>query len=638
MSISALVSSGSGVINLDQPGTYLHWSIFTVSLANLVLIAVMVVIFGLALVLPFPKGRTYPPASELQAGADPGTLAGVPAPGRGRADLGEDEDAGMWTSRLRRRALSMLPPGKLLPDRQPAYVASWVYVFGVASLAALGVAIVSGFAIALGGVDWWHTNPVGHFFNSLHLWSVELFMALLVIHLWGKFWMAAWRGRRAMTWITGVIAFMASVIECFTGYLSQQNFDSQWISASGKDAFNSAGIGAIWRAMDFGQMLLWHVVLVPIVLVAIVGAHVLLVRYRGVSHPLPAHLGGPGSARERRQAQRAADAAPWRGPTRRYDILKEGTIASLVVLGLTVLLAALLSSPDVPSATVQSWTKTEPADFLATAATELNGTSGTSGYGPPYNNATGATQSLLFAPANILGVTQPINTAQDFVLQPLSKLTATNPRLAAALAAYNAAPPAQQMAWVNAYLKAVTHVKFVAGIPIVPPAADGPVPVMLATEYTLGRSGALDTDLLAQRDFYGTNFTKPLLFMGDGAYFSDKATAMHLSGDQWGVMNETGSYPGQPWLWLYTLWYYVPGFSASANVDLIAIYLTGLATILLLAIPFIPGLREIPRWVPVHRLIWRNWEPAHADTGSRPSPAVVTPAAPPPAAEPLNPT
>src|SRR5262249_30164161 len=117
------------------------------------------------------------------------------------------------------------------------------------------------------------------------------------------------------------------------------------------------------------------------------------------------------------------------------------------------------------------------------------------------------------------------------------------------------------------------------------------------------------------RDFYGTNFTKPLMFMNDGAYFSDKATAMHLSGDQWGVMNETGSYPGQPWLWLYTLWYYVPGFSASANVDLIAIYMTGLATILLLLLPSIPGLRDIPRWIPVHRLIWRRWEPATAGTG-----------------------
>jgi Cytochrome b(N-terminal)/b6/petB len=610
---AALASAGSGVINLDQPGTYLHWSIFTVSVANLVLIAVMVIIFAAALLLPFPRARTYPPAEDLPAGANPGTLAGAPGPTR--TDLGEDEDASMWTYRLRRWGLRLLPPGKLLPDRQPAYVASWIYTFGVASLAALGVAIVSGFALAVGGVDWWHTNPVGHFFNSLHLWSVELFMAFLVIHLWGKFWMAAWRGRRAMTWITGVIAFMASVVECFTGYLSQQNFDSQWISTSGKDAFNSVGVGAFWRAMDFGQMLLWHVVLVPIVLVAIVGAHILLVRVRGVSHPLPAHLGGPGTARERRKAQRAADAAPWRGRTRRYDILKEGAIASVVVLALTLLLAALLSSPDVPSATVQSWAKAEPADFVATAATELNGTSGTAGYGPPYNNATGSTQSLLFAPANILGVTQPINTAQDFVLQPLGKLTATSPRLAAALAAYNAAPHAQQMAWVNAYLKAVPHVKFVGGLPVVPRAADGPVPVMLATEYTMARSGALDTDLLAQRDFYGTNFTQPLMFMNDGAYFSDKATSMHLSGDQWGVMNETGSYPGQPWLWLYTLWYYVPGFSASANVDMIAVYMTGLATILLLLIPFIPGLRDIPRWIPVHRLIWRKWEPATAGTG-----------------------
>src|SRR5271166_6073033 len=74
---------------------------------------------------------------------------------------------------------------------------------------------------------------VPHFFNSLHLWSVELFMALLVIHLWGKFWMAAWRGRRTLTWITGAVAFVASVLVCFTEYLSQQNFDSQWIATNG---------------------------------------------------------------------------------------------------------------------------------------------------------------------------------------------------------------------------------------------------------------------------------------------------------------------------------------------------------------------------------------------------------------------
>jgi hypothetical protein len=130
---------------------------------------------------------------------------------------------------------------------------------------------------------------------------------------------------------------------------------------------------------------------------------------------------------------------------------------------------------------------------------------------------------------------------------------------------------------------------------------------MLATEITLARSGAIDADLLANHAFYGTDFTKPLLFLEDGQYFSNLASAQNLSGGQWGVMNETGSYPGQPWLWLYTLWYQVPGFDNSANVDLIAIYLTGAATILLLAIPFIPGLRDVPRLVPVHRFIWRDW-------------------------------
>ena len=228
----------------------------------------------------------------------------------------------MWTSRVRRRALKALPPGKLLPDRQPAYVASWIYVFGVGSLAAFGVAIVSGFALALGGPDWWHYNPVGHFFNSLHLWSVELFMALIVIHLWGKFWMAAWRGRRALTWITGVVAFALSVVECFTGYVSQSNFDSQWISASGKDAFNTVGVGAFFNVMNFGQMLMWHIVLLPIVLVAIIGGHVLLVRVRGVAHPIDT------DAAAAKGAAAGCAGAPWRRPRPRRGGARPGATTS----------------------------------------------------------------------------------------------------------------------------------------------------------------------------------------------------------------------------------------------------------------------------------------------------------------------
>ncbi|MHB1782605.1 MAG: cytochrome b N-terminal domain-containing protein [Acidimicrobiales bacterium] len=618
------------VFDLNGPGRYLHWSIFQVSEANLVLIAAMVVIFGLALLLPFPgkHDRTSTPGTTTGAhtpgpgtrtvpdGAPdaPGTPAQPAAAGsRGahaRARSTDPSDTSdMWTARVRNLALSLLPPGKLLPDHQPAYVASWIYVFGVATIAALGLAIASGFAIAVGGADWWHTNVVGHFFNSMHMWSVELFMAFMVIHLWGKFWMAAWRGRRALTWMTGVLAFGASVVECFTGYLSQQNFDSQWVSTNGKDAINATGLGAFFNLLNFGQMLLWHVVLLPLVLVAIVGAHVLLVRVRGVSHPLPKErprLGRAG-ATERRALARA-DAADWHGPTKRYDILKEATVASSIVLVLVLLLAGILSSPDEPPVTIASWAKVAPADFLGTAATELAGTSETATYGPPYNNGNAFVQKIVVSWQRLSGVHEAIEPATTFVLSPLSKVASTEPRLASSLAAYERATSAQRNAWDAAYIKALDHLRFSGGEPVLPAAADGPVPVLLTTELTLARSGALDADLIANQAFYGSNFTAPLLFLEDGQYFSSVAQARHMTGSQWGVMNETGSYPGQPWLWLYTLWYQLPGFRSSSNVDLIAVYLTGAATLLLLGVPFVPGIRDIPRVVPLHRRVWRRWE------------------------------
>jgi ubiquinol-cytochrome c reductase cytochrome b subunit len=198
------------------------------------------------------------------------------------------EPSTSWTGALRRRVVRDLPPDELLPDKQPVYVASWIYVFGVLTLAALLVVLVSGGILAIRGPQWWHVSSTGHFVNSLHLWSVELFMAFMVIHLWAKFFMAAWRGKRAMTWVTGALSFLASIGAAFTGYLVQSNLDAQWISTQAKDGLNSVGIGAYFNVLDFGQMLMWHIVLLPLVMGAIIGVHVLQVRRRGVVPPFGA--------------------------------------------------------------------------------------------------------------------------------------------------------------------------------------------------------------------------------------------------------------------------------------------------------------------------------------------------------------
>jgi ubiquinol-cytochrome c reductase cytochrome b subunit len=190
-----------------------------------------------------------------------------------------------WTVRVRERALASWPPEKLLPDGQPTYVASWIYVFGVASIASLIVIIGSGSILALKGPAWWHETGIGHFFNSIHLWSVELFFFVMVVHLWGKYWMAAWRGGRARVWISGAIVFLVAIPCAFTGYVSQQNFDAQWISTQSKDAMNSIGVGAFFNTMNFGQMYSYHIYLLPVAVVLLVAAHVLLVRRNGVVPP-----------------------------------------------------------------------------------------------------------------------------------------------------------------------------------------------------------------------------------------------------------------------------------------------------------------------------------------------------------------
>jgi ubiquinol-cytochrome c reductase cytochrome b subunit len=192
-----------------------------------------------------------------------------------------------WTVRLREAGVRAMPPERLLPDGQPAYMSSWIYIFGVLTIAALVVIIFSGTILGLKGPAWWHYTGVGHFFNSIHLWAVELFFFFMVIHLWGKFFMASWRGGRAKTWISGAISFLISIAAAFTGYVSQQNFDSQWIATQAKDGLNSTGIGAFFNVLNFGQMYTYHVLLLPVVVIALVSAHILLVRRSGIVPPLP---------------------------------------------------------------------------------------------------------------------------------------------------------------------------------------------------------------------------------------------------------------------------------------------------------------------------------------------------------------
>ena len=296
-------------------------------------------------------------------------------------------------------------------------------------------------------------------------------------------------------------------------------------------------------------------------------------------------------------------------PKRPYDLVKEFVIALGVVSLLTLGLAAVFSSPDEKAITMAAWAKAVPADVAATAAGELAGTTTSATYGAPYNHQSPG-QTVLGIPLQRWGGVRLPTSSADLVLQPLEDQQGRSLLERAAVTAWRAASPTQQARWATNYADALA--KAPGQDPAkVAPGSYGPVPVIVRGFTALAASGGLEGSLTSSGNFYGGDQTRSLLLLSDGAYLEDLAVAQHLGGDQWGMMNETGNYPGQPWMWLYTFWYQVKPFSTSDNADAQVWALMMVLTLGLMFLPLIPGLRDIPRWIPVHRLIWRDYYRAH---------------------------
>jgi len=298
-----------------------------------------------------------------------------------------------------------------------------------------------------------------------------------------------------------------------------------------------------------------------------------------------------------------------------YDLLKELVFALAGVGVLAVLISLVLSSPDVAPVTIATWAQQDPVDLVTTATGELAGSTTSAGYGPPYNSASEGQSWGPIAPQKWFGARIPIDSANSFVMQPLQRASFSNTDLGAALSAWQGASADQQSKWLDAYTKALADATVTDGKVVVATGEYGPLPLMMSNLLGVAQAGGLDGLLVINGRFYQTDYTQPLVFMGDGEYLAGLADEAHLTGSLWGMMNETGSYPGQTWLWLYTMWYQVFPFNSDTgfiglnadNADLGIIILMTLLTAALALVPFIPILRDIPRWIPIHRLIWRQY-------------------------------
>jgi hypothetical protein len=367
---------------------------------------------------------------------------------------------------------------------------------------------------------------------------------------------------------------------------------------------NGIGVGGFFNVLNFGQMYSFHIYLLPAVLSGLIVLHILWVRLRGVVRPYSIE-GEPRTGYTRGMTQEQYYHGVRMAP---YDLLRELALMGAVVLVVVVALAAVFSSPDEKPLTMQSVAQSDPVGFTTVSLSELAGNSVIAQYGPPYNTGNGSVQAIgPVSPQQLAGVSLPLDTAQAYVLSPLA--TIKNATVDGAISQFTAASADQQGKWESSYADALgkANGSLDPDGHLVLPAGDyGPLPVMFSALLDVARSGALDGILLSDGRFYQTDYTKPLLFLNEQA-LPNRAGQLNLQGNQWGMTNETGPYPGQAWLWLYTFWYQVPaGPYNGPNAD-IAVWATmAVLTLALIFLPYIPGLNRLPQLIGLHRLIWRH--------------------------------
>ncbi|HUX12993.1 MAG TPA: hypothetical protein VMW87_08175 [Spirochaetia bacterium] len=299
-------------------------------------------------------------------------------------------------------------------------------------------------------------------------------------------------------------------------------------------------------------------------------------------------------------------------PSKPYDLLREGLIVFAFAVVVIVVLAALFGSPDYPSVTAQEVAQKQPVDYLKLVSDYLSGNSDMQTYGPPYTRNPENAQGLFgLAPANILGVTIPIDAQKDFVLKPLEALATISPSVKDALGQFQAAADDQRNAWVKNYTDALDKAEVSGQSVQLAPGDYGPVPVLMNGMLDIARAGFLEGALNSGPNVpYAFDNTKALMFL-EGDIQDQVAGKLDMQGGQWGIGHETGNYPGAWWLWPYTFLYQIPAIGNADNADIIVGAIMALFFLVLIFLPLIPVLNRIPYWVKVYRVIWRDWYRDH---------------------------
>ncbi len=197
--------------------------------------------------------------------------------------------------------------------RVPRETASWFYVFGSAALTCFILQIITGILLALiyvpsAGEAWNslqilnHGISLGWFIRGLHGWGSNFMVAIVLIHMAQVFLFGAYKFPRELTWMVGVFLLLMTLAMAFTGQVLRFDQDAYWglgIGASiasrvpviGPWTVNLMLGGPIIAGPTLSRFFAVHVFLVPGLLIALIGVHLLMVLKLGVNEwPMPGRI------------------------------------------------------------------------------------------------------------------------------------------------------------------------------------------------------------------------------------------------------------------------------------------------------------------------------------------------------------
>ena len=139
----------------------------------------------------------------------------------------------------------------------------------------------------------------GLLIRQVHYWAALLFLAAIFLHLLRVFFTGAFRRPRDLNWLIGLVLLVLSVVESYTGHLLPDDL----LSGTGLRVVDASilSIPVVGTWLSFlifggpfpghvivGRLDIVHVILIPIILIVMLGAHLaLVVRQKHTEFPGP---------------------------------------------------------------------------------------------------------------------------------------------------------------------------------------------------------------------------------------------------------------------------------------------------------------------------------------------------------------